>query len=203
MAARYAQLSNEITEPVVKYIDTAKRIQLRLASILCKLPSRSRYVLPKSMNVPKPSIFELLSHSRHDFRQDGGRAMCTKCYLNIPIKATNSRRLIMTECKVFKQPVHQPSRITTPIHIGNKVTHDSHMLYNLRGLIYCRQCGCAGSQRLYKLADQCVRVDMSVQSHGKDALKKLLKGERPRHIKAWPDEARVVLPCFSCKPKKK
>ena len=82
-AARYAQLPNDITEPIVKHIDTTKRIQLRLASILCKLPHRPKYTIPKSMNVPKPSIYELLCNSRHDFRRDGQRAMCTKCYPNI------------------------------------------------------------------------------------------------------------------------
>ena len=201
MAARYAQLPNHITEPIIKYIDNAKRIQLRLAAILCNLPSRPKYITPKSSNLPRPTITELMGNSRHQLiKGENSRILCTKCNFNIPSKGTNTRKLLMTECKQVRNKEDRPEAIRTQVYIGNKTTHDSHTLNNFRGLIYCSRCGASGSQRLYNLGLRCKPVDWAVQSHGREALKNINKGKLPRHIASWPDEAQVVFQSHLAKP---
>ena len=110
----------------------------------------------------------------------------------------------MTECKQqHTDSRDRPRAIGSQVYIGHKITHESHDLINLRGLIYCNQCGCAGSHRVYNLGQPCKPVDWSIQSHGRESLKKLRQGLLPRHIKEWPDEAHSIFPSFSGSTHKK
>ena len=94
----------------------------------------------------------------------------------------------MTECKFIHKRYDRPTDINNQISIGNRITHESHSLSNFKGLVYCKRCGASGSQRLYKLASQCIPVNPQVQSHGQDALNNIKEGRLPRHIKVWPDD---------------
>ena len=60
LAAQYAQVTNDIAKPIVQYIDRARIIQLRLANIVCNLPSRPRCNIPKVVKVLKPTLDEMI-----------------------------------------------------------------------------------------------------------------------------------------------
>ncbi len=67
--------------------------------------------------------------------------------------------------------------------------HNSHDLRQTRGLWWCAVCGGTGSRHFPKLAAEC----RAPTATGTLALKKLLDGKRPHHLKAWPDEEEALI----------
>ena len=83
------------------------------------------------------------------------------------------------------------TRITGQISIGHQYTHETHELYNYKGLVYCKRCGGYGATKLIRLATRCVPIDPNVRSHGSNNLENIRNGKLPRFVKYWPDD-RVV-----------
>ena len=154
VAAQYAQLTRDITDPIVETINRAKKIQLRLANIICNLPARPKFNIPKVQTVPKPSLDELMECSTHEWIRDGSRAVCRKCNNNIILKSPTARKLIISDCRPVNRIGVRPIPIPTQLCVGNQVSHPSHRLFNLRGLVYCRECGCMAGKVLRRLAAQ-------------------------------------------------
>ena len=61
--------------------------------------------------------------------------------------------------------------------------HPTHKLRKTRGLWWCAECGGTGSTHFPKLGKECKRPSET----GKRALSKLLDGQRPYHVREWPE----------------
>jgi hypothetical protein len=67
--------------------------------------------------------------------------------------------------------------------------HGTHTLRETRGLWWCSVCGGTGVRHFKKLAQECKPPTAT----GKRALQRLLEGQRPYHVKAWPDDGAELL----------
>ena len=73
------------------------------------------------------------------------------------------------------------------LNIGTKTIHDSHALNILKGLIYCRHCGCRaqtghGGGSIRKLATPC----QAPTEYGLASIKALRQGKPPPNLGDWP-----------------
>ena len=74
------------------------------------------------------------------------------------------------------------------LHIGNRVTHHSHKLSVLRGLVFCSKCGMRGPSKLLNLSLQCVEPT----DYGLRNLNAINAGKLPPELDSWPDEPAPV-----------
>ena len=118
------------------------KIQKRLTIILMNLPNRKIKRVLKEKAVPREKIDDLIAHTSHTVSVNSNRVTCTVCHNSFRISDPACRHWLSTACVpcIADSPhsEHQVINITTPIHIGNQLTHSSHRLrtYSYRGLLY-------------------------------------------------------------------
>ena len=72
---KHFDLSDEVAKPVVDAVALVKKIQRRLAAVICNLPHRKKYGRsPKPVPEPKPSVKDRIAASTYHF--DEFSALC-------------------------------------------------------------------------------------------------------------------------------
>ena len=73
--------------------------------------------------------------------------------------------------------------VQTPVQIGTKTIHNTHLIAEHRGISWCWRCGAWASSSMRKLAVPC---DHTLSKAGKQCLARLRKGLTPRPDTSWP-----------------
>ena len=196
IAATAATISDmNITRRVIDHTYLTKRIQARLATIVCNLPNRSKHIKYKVPKEVATSRQTLISLSHHSLVQRGDIIFCTVCKGRINFNSPNLRSFLDKVCDIVSQ-VHvgryaqdKPVRINTTVQIANSVTHPSHKLMSYRGVIFCNACGCAAQTVLRGLAKSCKR---SRNGHGQRVQERIAQGLLPHGMNTWPDDCSNV-----------
>ena len=177
-----------IATNIIYYVSLVSRIQKRLATIIMNLPSRESTPCSKSKeSVAKETIGDLVAQSLHSISlSNGNRYSCSVCKSNFKKYDPGLRSWLKGSC-VNHNPrdYHKPFRVTDSIHIGNNTTHQSHDIYNYRGVIYCNKCGNFGVKHFNNLSRQC----QPPRTAGVRLLKCIDTGQLPVGVSEWPDES--------------
>ncbi len=172
------------------YISLTKRIQFRLAAILCTLPGRpKRKQRPKRKEVTPPWHTIATNHTPYE---NGRRVCCSRCRSGFAIKDPSLNLWLQSSCTAIGSSTDKPIPLTyEQVHIGNSNTHNSHQLYKYRGLIYCNKCVCKSrGAKLVNLSRLCLPP---APTYGKPALKALQQGMKPPGLTKWPDSVLVII----------
>jgi len=190
MAAKSAAISDlNISAPVIYYTNLTKRIQARLACIVCNLPSRPKYVKHKIPKPGTPSKDSLISLSSHSLSASGDFLICSICKGRVHTNSRSLKTFLNGECNVVMEDF-KPTPVSTTVQIANTKTHPSHKIYSFRGGIFCNVCGCAARARLAGLAKPCLGIRRGPQkSHGQKVKENLARGELPPGMKEWPEDS--------------
>jgi hypothetical protein len=190
-AAKAVELSHASTLQFLHYTKLVSKIQNRLATILLYLPRREHNRKVKEPRVLKPTSHQLLQETNHSVVSSGNRYTCTKCHSSFHVSDPAFKSWLQCACmpvaehSVYDKP--RPLNDADVFHIGNRVTHVSHVLYMYRGLIYCNKCGArAGVNRIRKLANVCETAARA--SPGRLVIDRINAGMKPSGIVKWPDE---------------
>ena len=92
--------------------------------------------------------------------------------------------------------VNSPSPVRFPmqLQIGNQITHATHQLHNMRGVVFCMRCGfMSGGTSIKRLVQPCPNTERTARrAHGQRVIDQLSRGILPesirRHFGAWPEE---------------
>jgi len=181
-----------ITRRVVHYTYLTKRIQTRLATIVCNLPNRPKQFRYKAPKEAAPSRQALISLSHHSLVLRGNTLFCTVCKSRLSHNSPTLRAFLGKECEV-PRAIHtvshhgdRPYPINTTIQIASTSTHSSHKLYSYRGVVFCNVCGCVAQARLRGLAKMCRGTSNVTGQRVKD---RLAHGLLPYGMLQWPDES--------------
>ena len=80
------------------------------------------------------------------------------------------------------------------LRIAHQVTHDTHHLYNMRGVIFCMNCGySSGGASFESLAKLCLDTQRATRtSYSQRVINQLSQSILPDHIRrnygVWPEE---------------
>ena len=91
-----------------------------------------------------------------------------------------------TNMRPLSIPIH--TAVTGPVHVGNKVTHSTHVLMKYRGLIYCNACGYVATGQMRKLATPC-DLPRPTNVAGDKVLASIRRADLPKSLamKEWPE----------------
>ena len=180
-AAREAQLAPETVQEVHRLDKEAREVQEHLVSVALEVARNAPQLYGASTRGQrlaeaserarqrKTALLEAERLTEHRLCPKSGR--CLAC-LRGPTRETPKLEFLRSAC------TRRPWAI-----------HASHDLQQTRGLWWCATCGGTGSSHFRKLAEECGAPTAT----GKLALRRLLDGKRPYHVKAWPDEAEDLI----------
>ncbi len=174
---------------VLRYDKLVTAVQIRLATIVCNLPTRSKAKRLPTQRVPKPDKEVAIALSAHNFISHKGILSCVACKARTTLNSSTSWNLIRSEClpAIIHRP-NQPIIIPEPIVIGKKVSHASHHLRDFRGIKFCNDCGFLATQKMKGLAAPCVGP-MGRTAHGTNVLKAIAEHKVPPGVTRWPDDS--------------
>ncbi len=182
-------LDLNVVNRVIRYTQLVKSIQLRLAIILCSLPSRPHHTLPKMKTpkspVPRISKELVIQASEHNFTYTGDQIRCTNFGSSSKVGGANVWQLIKGNCKPFQEVFNKPACVLDTVTIGLQTTHSSHKIMYFKGITFCDLCGFWTQQRLQKLYKPCVGI-RGRNTYGQQSLEKIYNDRCPKGLKAWP-----------------
>ena len=183
IAARYAQVSlrNQVRVKSATYL--VRRIQNRLATVVCHLPHRVKGVREPKAVVPRTPLTQLIAASQHDLVLNNGTWKCMACHSVFTSENKKFKEFISTEC-VPPKAVSGDFAFKGTININGQSSHSTHSLRIYRGIFYCVKCGGLGHKKLDLLAGHC----STVKEHGSRVIAKIGLGLLPPGISAWPSE---------------
>ena len=159
-----------------------KRIQARIATILCHLPNRKQAA--KALPRIKESLDSLIAMSSHVCVETAGSISCARCRNSF--SRTNvqvCRDWILSPCKAIGSAVDAPTPVVYGVHLGTQNAHHTHNLFVYHGVIFCHKCGAMTSgQLLNHLARPCAPPT----EWGRRNLAALSAGKLPPKLKEWP-----------------
>ena len=183
-AAELVQLPTPFAVNHVHYVQLARNIQKRLASILMHLPNRTKQKEVKHIPIKPPSIPELIASSRHTISLSGNRYSCSECRNNFRSQDPGLKAWLQLPCDIsHNRDLHKPTKVNIPIHIGNNTAHSTHDLYQYRGVTYCNTCGGFGIEHFSLLAKEC----QAPKTAGLRLLRCIARGQMPTGVTQWPD----------------
>ena len=205
LAAAYAQVPRQDAKSIVTVVANARRIQLRAATIMCNLPHRPRLDIPKPPPPPKVTMDDLMSVTMHTVRVDNvhNRLTCIICGGSAPARTSHAKKWLMTSCVTPTRSL-APVRFPLQLQVAHQVTHVTHKLYNMRGIVFCMNCGGTCGKLLKRnMVERCLNIDNGGKrtAHGQRIISQLTEGNLPRHILltygGWPAEITPQLPSAS------
>ena len=131
-----------------------------------------------------------MSTSHVIFHIDGkgsapGKVGCARCHSQFKVTDPATKHWLKCPCRELGSARDRPIPIPyEEIHLGNRVTHHSHKLFKLKGLIYCNVCGCRSVTKLLGLGSPCAPPD----TYGKGVLKAIRLGRLPHGLEKWPSD---------------
>ena len=171
---------NDISR-VLYYTHACRKIQVRLANIICILPNRPRgpKVVKKFSSLP--SIEMCLKNTSHNIVHKHGSNLykCTICHECVSHGSKNLRKFRNSQCIYVQDSNDKPSRIGTQMMVAKQITHESHELCIYRGIIFCNTCGKTGGggTKIISLADIC-KGKPPLNSHGHKVKSTLAQGKQ-------------------------
>ena len=137
------------------------------------------------------------------------RLTCLICKSTRPYKSNATKSWLCAPCAgAFPQLADiRPTPFPMQLQVAHQITHPSHNLYNMRGVIFCMKCGSmSGGTSIKGLVKPCLRPEVegragkgfSRGAHGQRVLEALARGVMPEPIRrnfgGWPDE--ITQACF-------
>ncbi len=156
--SKYFDLPNDVAKPFVRIIALTKKIQLRLAAVLCNLPHRRRHGRPpKPVPVPRPSIQDLVAGSVHSLLDSSSAVFkCTVCLGTCSKASPHLRSFLAGECVPSPIDHTRGYRVQGQISMNGHVTHESLHLCIRGDVYYCEACGMTARKKMVKLKALCV-----------------------------------------------
>ena len=185
-AARAVSLPLHVTAPVLYRYSLLKRIQKRLAIILCNLPNRPRQ--PKPPITPRIDVDSVMGQSQHVAYESGSRVWCARCRSSFKRSPVGPLvEWLRSPCSAIGTDVDRPVPLPYEVcHIGNQTVCYSHSLRVLRGLLFCAKCGAISQGgKLGKLGRDCAPPG----PYGLRNKKYLLQGRLPPGVSEWLDSS--------------
>ena len=174
-----------IAASVLFYSSLIKRIQKRLACILCSLPNRPKMV-PRNP-VVKDKIEAVMHRSAHVCFTVNNRVHCARCKSNFSLHTPNLQDWLNSPCLAIGSDIDRPIPIPFDVvHIGKLVIHSSHKLRIYRGLIFCNKCG---SISRYSKLGLLAQICEPPKYYGSNNLVRLNRGQLPINVDVWPADA--------------
>ena len=151
---------------------------------------------------PKVTMEDMLSVTMHTVRVDDihNRLTCISCGSSAPARTSDAKKWLTTPCVTPTRSL-APVRFPLQLQVAHQVTHVTHKLYNMRGVVFCMNCGGTCGKLLKRnMVDRCLNIDNGGKrtAHGQSIITQLTKGDLPRHIRqsygGWPAEITPQLP---------
>ncbi len=164
-------------------------VQLRIATIICNLPSRNKVKRVPSQRPPKPDKEVAMQLSAHNLIHHEGVLRCVACKASCTYSSSTSWNLINSSC--HPAIIHrrtQPIIIPEPIIIGNKVSHVTHKMRSFKGIKFCNDCGFMATKRMKSLTAPCVGI-MGRTVHGTKVLEAIQNHNFPPGVTRWPEDS--------------
>ena len=166
------------------YVNLAKDIQHRLATILINLPGRHKVAQEKTEKQTKPDLTSLLASTSHLVCITSGTLSCSRCHSSFKSDDPSLKHWLTCTCSEAGSSQDRPAPLHDEvIHRGTNTTHSTHSLQQYRGLVYCRKCGSrGGANQLRKLSRPCTPPT----AYGKQVLCAISEGRLPPNLSQWP-----------------
>ena len=139
---------------------------------------------------------DLIATSMHQIWTDktNNRLVCLNCKSSRHKSSEATKAWLSASCSgpLISSPV--PVRFPMQLQIGNQITHATHQLHNMRGVIFCMRCGyMSGGTSIKSLVKPCEHIERTARrAHGQRVIDQLSRGIMPesirRHFGAWPEE---------------
>ena len=184
-AANMGELDLNVAGGVIFYTHLCKRIQLRLATIVCNLPHRNATHKAKLASVPKLSFEVALAQSQHAVDLDNRVIRCRRCKAVTSTASSTRWSFVYSDCHAARQYCNRPSVIPNPIMIGRRTTHASHRLKYYKGITYCSYCGFMANKVMRGLFAVCKGAGSTTQ-HGDRVLSAIEADTCPIVGEDWP-----------------
>ena len=168
---------------VLFYCTLTRRIQNRLATIICNLPNRPK--VPKPPPQPGVKLDAAIQRSTHCCYENGSRLVCARCPSSFPLKNQSlCIKWLESDCPSIGADHDKPVPLAYDhIHVGKLDISFSHKLVTFRGIIYCTKCGSISQRgKLGKLSTLCAPPT----SAGLKNLSNLWEGKPPVNVMHWP-----------------
>ena len=187
-SATYEELPLNITTPYLYHKNLTKRIQKRLAVILCALPNRPKHI-PKA-KIPNVNFDECCNLSRHViYDADSKHIGCARCRQVHNRAAVGVRHWLASDCQPREPSWDRPIPIYGEyVQIGTLNIHISHKVFSYKNLYYCINCGSYATHKIRKLAHSC----RSRTEAGQLFLDNLNKGILPPNVYSHPEQVALA-----------
>ena len=183
-AAERAEVPLNVSTPVLHYSALARKVQMRLVTILCALPHRPK--IPKQRITEELDVAACVRDSEHVAFQAGrGRLACARCRSNFSASCSKNliRQWLKSPCKAIGSSRDKPIPCFDTFHIGTSLVHSTHKLNRYRGLIFCSKCGSLSQgEVLGKLSKTC----QPPTPYGKRNLAHIYDNRPPPGVNHWP-----------------
>jgi hypothetical protein len=184
-AAKRHCVDLNIAASVLFYSALIKRIQKRLACIVCHLPNRPKLV-PK-VPIVKDKIEAVMHRSAHVCYTVNNRIFCARCKSNFSLHTPNILDWLNSPCLAIGSELDRPIPIPYDIiHVGKLTIHSSHKLRIYKGLVFCSKCG---SISRYSKLGHLAQICEPPAYYGKGNLSRLDNGFLPINVNIWPTDA--------------
>ena len=126
--------------------------------------------------------------------KSNNRLVCSHCKSSRHKSSEAAKTWLSVSCSGPLVDSPAPVRFPMQLQIGNQITHDTHQLHNMRGVIFCMRCGyMSGGTSIKSLVKPCENVERATRrAHGQRIIEQLSRGIMPesirRHFGAWPEE---------------
>ena len=181
---------------MVFHCSLVNKIQKRLVRVLVSCLEKAKYdrkcFAPPP---PKPSTQDYFDNSRHNLLCENSSVRCADCCSSVSCHSPNFINWLKSPCLALPFDDSQfPASVPTwyCIQIANTIPHSSHVLFSMRGIIFCNACGAYGAKKCKLLAGICNTVCSVASQRAKD---RLMQGLLPTKLMRWPRDA-----CFVFQP---
>ena len=157
-----------------------QKVQRRLVRILISRLEKSKYDKNKTPSIPSqgPTLEDRVNSSRHNLHINGNNFRCLDCSGSCSKASVNLNLWLSAPCTPVPYD-DSTSHVRIPswyvVQINNNVPHSSHVLYSIRGIVFCNVCGAYSSSKARLLNAPCRNFCSPFSDR---ALTKLKSGEK-------------------------
>ncbi len=165
-----------VSSPILYHYNLVNRIQRRLATIVSYFPERARHKSSPTPKSAKMSLSALMATSAHVPYFKGTRVKCARCLQSYHKDDSACIHFLQSSCSGVGNAIDRPIPLNyEAIHVGNKTTHHTHVLYTFKALVYCNKCGMRAYTHMHKLSRPC----QPPSAYGLETIKAIGRGMLP------------------------